>query len=227
MALDKGKSERLVDTNFTDWTPDKVAAYLKTKECGQYAELFLKHNVDGSVVHTLKDTDLKEMGIATLGDRYKVVAAINGLKEARAQKDREKILCEGTEALYFGWCDQCQKTTCFSTIMDTEKYILRYNFLEIRRPEAKRVGRWRLCFGNSYKTITVDLSNISNVELDMIPPPCFDKFICGAKGFDKVIVNLSTPQNGFEVLQLQRGEGEFMKRKLMNQVEIMQVMERS
>jgi len=226
--MESEQSERLVDKDFQKWSPVQVAEYLGKKEgLDSYAQLFQQHKVDGSVVHTLTDGDLKEMGIEAIGDRKKVLSAIKGLREASAQLDREKILWEGTEERYWSCCHWARSTCCGCSTNDAEKYTLRYNFLEIYRPDYKKVGSIRCCCGHSFLNLTVDLSNISNVELEGVPPPCMDQCCCCAKEHEHVIVNLSTPENGREILRLKKGDGAAMKRKLKNQVEIMQRMERS
>lgn len=220
-------SERLVDKDFQKWSPAEVAAYLGKKGLEGYTEVFQQHKVDGSVVHTLTDDDLKEMGVEAVGERKKVMAAIKGLREASDQKDREKILWEGTEVRYWSICHWARSTCCGCCSDDAESYTLRYNFLEIHRPDYNKVGQTRCCFGHSFLNLTVDLSNISNVELEGIPPPCIDQCCFCAKGKEHVIVNLEHPENGREVLRLKKGDGAAMQRKLKNQVEIMQMMERS
>ena len=69
--------------------------------------------------------------------------------------------------------------------------------------------------------------NVRDVELEGVPPPCVQQCFCCAKSQEHVRVNLSEPKNGCELLRLKKGEGQDVSRKIKNQVEVMQVMERS
>lgn len=221
-------SEHLVDTDFTTWSSLEVTAYIQSKEqIGNYAEMFQKHKIDGTIAHRLTDSDLKEMGVFAIGDRHRILSALEKLRMAKDQKDRERILWQGEEILYWSCCHKCCSTCCFMCTEDLEAYTLRANFLEIRRPDYNKCGSIKCCFGHSYQIDTVDLSNVRDVELEGVPPPCLQQCLCCAKSQEHVRVNLSEPKNGCELLRLRKGEGQDVSRKIKNQVEVMQVMERS
>ncbi len=220
--------QSLVDTDFKKWTTAELSAFIQSKkEIGNYSEMFQKHRIDGSIAHRLTDSDLKEMGVFAIGDRHRIMIALESLRTAKQQIDREKILWRGEETLYWSCCHKCFSTGCYTCPVDLEAYTLRYNYLEIRRPDQNRCGCITCCFGHSYQIDTVDLSNVRDVELEGVPPPCIQQCLCCAKEQEHVRVNLSEPPNGCELLRLEKGEGQLMSRKLKNQVEIMQVMERS
>jgi hypothetical protein len=48
----------------------------------RYAEAFAANDVDGAVLRTLVDDDLKELGVVSLGHRKKLLAAIADLTTA-------------------------------------------------------------------------------------------------------------------------------------------------
>jgi class 3 adenylate cyclase/pimeloyl-ACP methyl ester carboxylesterase len=56
-----------------------VRAWLEGHDLGQYAEVFASNDIDAEVLCTLTADDLKELGIASLGHRKKLLAAIAGL----------------------------------------------------------------------------------------------------------------------------------------------------
>jgi class 3 adenylate cyclase/pimeloyl-ACP methyl ester carboxylesterase len=56
-----------------------VRAWLEDHGLGQYAEAFASNDVDAAVLRTLTADDLKELGIASLGHRKKLLAAVAGL----------------------------------------------------------------------------------------------------------------------------------------------------
>jgi class 3 adenylate cyclase/pimeloyl-ACP methyl ester carboxylesterase len=56
-----------------------VRAWLEGHDLGQYAEVFASNDIDAQILRTLTADDLKELGIASLGHRKKLLAAIAGL----------------------------------------------------------------------------------------------------------------------------------------------------
>jgi class 3 adenylate cyclase len=56
-----------------------VCAWLEDHGLGQYAEAFASNDVDAEVLRTLTGDDLKELGVASLGHRKKLLAAIAAL----------------------------------------------------------------------------------------------------------------------------------------------------
>ena len=59
-----------------------VRAWLEDHGLGQYAEAFASNDVDAEVLRTLTADDLKELGVASLGHRKKLLAAIADLDAA-------------------------------------------------------------------------------------------------------------------------------------------------
>ncbi len=56
-----------------------VADWLKGLDLGQYAQAFANNDIDLALAATLTDADLKEIGVASLGHRRKLLAAAAGL----------------------------------------------------------------------------------------------------------------------------------------------------
>ena len=59
-----------------------VRAWLEDHGLGQYAEAFASNDVDAEVLRTLTADDLKELGVASLGHRKKLLAAVADLEVA-------------------------------------------------------------------------------------------------------------------------------------------------
>ncbi|MGH6898188.1 MAG: alpha/beta fold hydrolase [Geminicoccaceae bacterium] len=59
-----------------------VDAWLKDHGLGRYAEAFASNDIDAEVLRTLTADDLKELGVASLGHRKKLLAAIADLDAA-------------------------------------------------------------------------------------------------------------------------------------------------
>src|SRR6202034_4221715 len=56
-----------------------VADWLKGLDLGQYAQAFAHNDIDLALAATLTDADLKEIGVASLGHRRKLLAAAAAL----------------------------------------------------------------------------------------------------------------------------------------------------
>ncbi len=63
-----------------------VRAWLEDHDLGQYSEVFASNDIDAEVLRTLTADDLKELGVASLGHRKKLLAAIAGLDEPGFQQ---------------------------------------------------------------------------------------------------------------------------------------------
>lgn len=56
-----------------------IAAWLRRSGFGEYAASFAENRIDSSLLPLLTNDDLKELGVAALGDRKKLLAAIAAL----------------------------------------------------------------------------------------------------------------------------------------------------
>ena len=59
-----------------------ISTWLGELGLGKYAELFRSNDIDASVIRQLNDDDLKELGVASLGHRKKLLEAIAALGQA-------------------------------------------------------------------------------------------------------------------------------------------------
>lgn len=69
----------LLETPFDEWSTNQLAEYFrgKTDICdGDYSEMIATHKITGRVAHRLKDQDLKDMGVTTVGDRLAIMDEI-------------------------------------------------------------------------------------------------------------------------------------------------------
>jgi class 3 adenylate cyclase len=59
-----------------------IPAWLRGLGLERYQSAFQKNDIDGGVLLTLTDADLRELGVASLGHRRRLLAAIAGLGPA-------------------------------------------------------------------------------------------------------------------------------------------------
>ena len=65
--------------------PDHVSGWLEQLGLGQYASNFIDNDIDAQLLTQLTDTDLKELGISSLGHRKKIIGAIETLVQAEPE----------------------------------------------------------------------------------------------------------------------------------------------
>ena len=149
--------------NFETWSAEDLAQYLKSKcDLADYYEMILKHDITGKVAPTLSENDLKEMGISSIGDRKRLQLAIHDLKKAARKKEREKVIWEGKEVLWFSCWDACMGSCCGCCPVDPAQYKLSGTHLSIRTEKPCYCGPFRCCFGHEFdvdnvvRRLTVD-----------------------------------------------------------------------
>jgi len=64
-----------------DWRVNDVCTWLKKEGMGEYASSFQKNNIDGPALLALDESDLKDLGVAKVGDRRKLEKAISDLNQ--------------------------------------------------------------------------------------------------------------------------------------------------
>jgi hypothetical protein len=137
--------------NFETWSAEDLAQYLKAKcDLADYYEMILKHDITGKVAPQLSENDLKEMGISSIGDRKRLQLAISELQKAARKKEREKVIWEGKEILWFSCWDACMGSCCGCCPVDPAAYKLTGTHLSITTVQPCYCGPIRCCFGHEY-----------------------------------------------------------------------------
>ena len=211
--------------DWSNWTATQLADYLKTKGLDDYAEVFVSNNITGQVAPSLTDENLKEMGISVVGDRLRIIQALQQLKASQAQQDREKVVWQGEEVLYVSWFHQCCSTCGGCCPQDASTYTLRSNHLEIKTVHPCRLGPITCCCGERYDIDNIDLSEVTDTDVEGVPPGCLQQVCCCGDTLEHV--KIQTSSEGEKVLILHKDVGQDVARRLKNQVETMQQMERS
>jgi len=216
----------LLETPFDQWTADQLADYFKQKAGelgGDYSEMFANERITGKIAHRLKDQDLKDMGIDSVGDRLTIMEEIEKIANIHQQKDRERVLWEGSEELYFNCWDRLFSTCCGCCPDDPDQYKLTGTHLTIKHIDPVRCGPVRCCCGMKYHIDNVDISHITDADVRGVPPSCCQQVCCG-KTQEHIYVKADGET---KILKLTKEEGAPVARKILNQVEIMQRMERN
>ncbi|KZS99425.1 sterile alpha motif homology 2, partial [Laetiporus sulphureus 93-53] len=63
------------------WSDAHVARWLADIKCAHHARTFREHDIRGDVLLELDQLTLKEMGIASVGDRLRILNAVKTLRQ--------------------------------------------------------------------------------------------------------------------------------------------------
>lgn len=217
-------------SHWSKWTSIELAKYLKTHGGldDKYTELFINNNINGAIAPSLTDENLKEMGIKIVGDRIRIQQVLQQLKSSKQREEREQVIWTGKEMLFQSWFHGCCATCCGCCPQDPDLYTLRSNHLEIKTVQPCRLGpiSCGCCCGASYHIDNVDLTEINDADVKGVPPGCCHQMCCCAATQEHVLITTNQSKEP-KVLKLPRDVGQDVARKIKNQVEIMQRMERS
>ena len=214
--------------DWSNWSSTALASYLESKGLGNYGEVFIANDITGEVAPNLTDQNLREMGVSSIGDRIRIRETLQTLRQSKAMKQREQVLWEGREVLYFSWVHRLCATGCGCCPNDPSTYSLRRNHLEIKTVNPCRFGPiacCSCCCGPKYEIDSVDLSQITDADVKGVPPNCIAQTCCCGDTQEHVVI--TTKAEGAKILRLKKNEGQQVARRIKNQVESMQVMERS
>ena len=211
--------------DYHNWDAAQFAEYLKTTAgLGDYYETLIQHKVTGQVAPHLTDHDLKDMGISTVGDRKTFLNAISVLQKEQRKQEREKVIWEGEEVLFFSCWDRALGTCCGCCPVDASQYKLTGTHLVIKTVNPCRVGPMRCCCNHQYVIDNVDLTHVEDVDVKGIPAPCcLHTFCCGVS---QDHVHAKSKSDGEKILKIAKGQGEVVARMISNQIEEAQKIER-
>ena len=69
----------------------EIGAWLEALHLGQYAQAFAEHDIDGTVLAQLSTDDLREIGIASLGHRKRILAAIAAARDGKPPRPSDPL----------------------------------------------------------------------------------------------------------------------------------------
>ena len=134
------------------------------------------------------------------------------------------MVWQGKEELWFDKCEACSNTCCGIFPEDPSTYKLTNNHLKVKTVEPLRIGPMRLCCCNKYQINNIDLSQVTDVDMNYIHAPFLQQICCCAQG--KEILDIDIGAEGQVFLTLGQGEGDSVAQLIMNQVEESQMIER-
>lgn len=207
---------------YEDWDSEKLADYFEQQGLF-YREIITYHKITGKIAPQLTDADLKDMGIDIVGDRCRFRHQLNSLRRKSRYIQRNQLIWEGSERVFFGGLDWCIGTCSGLCPEDPSTYKLTNNHLKIKTVEPVRLGPIRLCCCAKYSINNIDLTQVNDIDIEGIPPPFVQQCLCCAEG--KEALEVSTGEGNFDVI-VRSGDGDRVCNLILNQVEESQMIER-
>mmetsp|Transcript_14454 Transcript_14454/g.21298 ORF Transcript_14454/g.21298 Transcript_14454/m.21298 type:complete len:234 (+) Transcript_14454:95-796(+) len=221
-GINRMHTVRLVqDSDYKSWTPTQLGNYISERGLAGYGEMFQYNDIDGSVAHAITEEDLDDMGVDGLADRLKLLEILGSLQRAHEQLDREKVIWEGEEQLYDSLCHRLIKTWCGCFPVDLYYYTLTKSHLTLKKTENCRCGPILCCGAANYIVDNIDLSHVTDVDVEGTPPPiCIQLCCCCGNTLEHVIVR-NKDEDDTKRLSLKKGDGVEVARKIKHQSQVM------
>mmetsp|Transcript_48213 Transcript_48213/g.94193 ORF Transcript_48213/g.94193 Transcript_48213/m.94193 type:complete len:240 (-) Transcript_48213:161-880(-) len=209
---------------FAEWDAFQLSKYFESVGLGNYSELFITHKITGKTVPLLTDSDLKEIGVNIVGDRLEFKNHLKMLQLKRRTERRTRVVWKGKEPLYYTVFDKAFGTCCYLCPDDPTQYTLTTHHLKIKEVDQLRCGAIKVCSCccKSYQQNNIDLTQISDTDINGIPAPCLAVICCG-EGREEVIISTGDEEISIHLLA---GEGATAVNHIMQQVEENQVIAR-
>mmetsp|Transcript_1445 Transcript_1445/g.3128 ORF Transcript_1445/g.3128 Transcript_1445/m.3128 type:complete len:226 (+) Transcript_1445:128-805(+) len=217
-------------SNWVEWDSNKLSKYLGENGVpGSYSEMFITNNINGETAASLTESHLKEMGVNSIGDRVKIINALETLKKAKAIANNNRDIWKGEAVLFNSNLSWACKTCCGCCPTFPDKYVLTNNHLTIKTEKPTLCPCMPCivlkCLAVTKSTDSTDLSKINDVDFKNDPPSCFGQVCLGERVIEKVIIK--TDNEGTKILILRKKVGEEAAKRIKQQVEVAQRMERS
>ncbi|RDI84830.1 hypothetical protein Vi05172_g5185 [Venturia inaequalis] len=74
-----------------NWDEERVAEWLRSINCSQYVNLFLRNNITGANLMELDRADLKEIGVAKLGDQIRIASRAKEFRTRECRKVSKRV----------------------------------------------------------------------------------------------------------------------------------------
>jgi mitogen-activated protein kinase kinase kinase len=69
-----------------DWDEDQVATWLRSINCSQYIDIFIKNNITGEALMELDRTALRELGVRKVGDQIRIANQTKAFRQTEYKK---------------------------------------------------------------------------------------------------------------------------------------------
>ena len=89
------ESHRDAKDSVQDWDEARVGDWLRSIYCGQYVDIFRRHNINGENLMDMDQATLREMGIKKIGDRVRIGAQAkafrNSVYKRTSQRNKNRV----------------------------------------------------------------------------------------------------------------------------------------
>ena len=112
--------------------PMNVAEWLRGLGLEQYVPAFRANDIDGEVLHRLTGEDLRELGVASVGHRRRLLDAIGALRNGAPQPVTETTPAAAVPSAVFGEAERRQLTVMFCDLVGSTPLSVRFDPEDLR-----------------------------------------------------------------------------------------------
>jgi class 3 adenylate cyclase/tetratricopeptide (TPR) repeat protein len=109
-----------------------VAEWLRGLGLEQYVPAFRANDIDGEVLHRLTGEDLRELGVASVGHRRRLLDAIGALRNGAPQPVTETTPAAAVPSAVFGEAERRQLTVMFCDLVGSTPLSVRFDPEDLR-----------------------------------------------------------------------------------------------
>jgi class 3 adenylate cyclase/tetratricopeptide (TPR) repeat protein len=110
----------------------EITQWLRSLRLEQYADAFLKNDIDGEILPELTADDLIGLGVTSIGHRRKLLAAIATLRDSGSSTSNARILSTESDGQAAGFAERRQLTVMFCDLVDSTALTSRLDPEEMR-----------------------------------------------------------------------------------------------
>lgn len=146
--------------------------WLDSLNLNSYAHFFEEHEITGDILYRLKEDDLIQMGITSIGPRKQLLEVIDTIAKEHSHYHRHKTLWKSNENLGRGHCLRSIMVNCIPCYFDYQnRYTLTESKLKIQEKDRG------CCFGlfrfdTERKANIVMLKNVVDVDTEVTSLCC-------------------------------------------------------
>jgi len=157
------------------WSAVEVQAFFEKKGFGEWGNVWVEHDVTGERVVLLTALDIKDLGIASIGDRMGITNEVEKMKTAYRKIMRNEVRQISYEAFDGSCLGEKVSTCCGLFPRDPDKYTLTASRLTIEEYEIPRIcGAWKcMCLGGAHTTDNIQLDQIKDVDTVVSKKGCW------------------------------------------------------
>jgi len=152
--------------DISEWSVEQVQEFWAKRGYEEHAEVWKKHDINGDRLMSLSPDDIRELGIASIGDRMGIAKDLENMKVVFRKMMRNRVIVEHYQAFDGSQLQLGISTCCGCFPRDPDKYTLTASSLRLDEYDIPRIcGIWKcMCAGGKLHVDNISLEQIRDVD---------------------------------------------------------------